>query len=455
MKRQRFAPHGLLAVGPKAFGFIFDVPDEPTVEMRGDVAVVSIRGPLMHHHEWCFDSYDDIKARVASALERRPKAVVLNLDSPGGLVSGCFETAKELRALAAAAGVPLHAYVDGQATSAAYALACVGASITVPATGIVGSIGVIDTLVDATAQDAMFGVSFRMIASGARKTDGNPHSKISDDAVFAAQQRVDSLAEIFYAHVNAMRPALGVDQVRALEAGLSHGAEAVALGLADTVGTLDDLLAMLASGAQATNEGTSTMSAYDDAVAALREAAEGDGEEAENAKRMLAALEGKGEKPADEPDGDEAPPADGEQKPAEDAKTAATSATSARASVDTEDARLDRIERRQLMATRPDLNEAQRAALAKVPVGALEAALTAIPRGPTQKPAATTQVGGTRGAGQGGTGTRMSLEQANAALGIKEEAPGGIRREGLATVYPALTPAEARAHIATQNGGAR
>lgn len=452
MKRQRFAPHGLLAIGPKAFGFIFDVPDDPSVEMRGEVAVVSIRGPLMHHHEWCFDSYDDIKARVVTALDRKPKAVVLNIDSPGGLVSGCFETAKEIRALATAAGIPLHAYVDGQATSAAYALASIGASITVPATGIVGSIGVIDTLVDATAQDAMFGVSFRMIASGARKTDGNPHSKISDDAVFAAQQRVDSLAEIFFSHVNAMRPRLGVDQLRALEAGLSHGAEAVALGLADSVGTLDDLLAMLASGAQATNEGTSTMSAYDDAVAALREAAEGDGEEAENAKRMLAALEGDGEK---EPDGDEgkaeeeAPPADDEEKPAEDAKAAAKSAKSG-ASASTDADRLDRIERRQLMATRPDLNDAQRSALAKVPVAALEAALSAIPRGPTQKPAATTQVPGTRGAGQGGGSQKgaVSADPVMArAMGLADGDAGGVVHGSNVVTFNARRSAG--------NGGAR
>ena len=449
MKRGRFAPMGLLAVGPKAFGFIFDLPDEPTVDMRGDVAIVNVRGPLMHHHEWCFDSYDDIKARVATALDRKPKAIVLSLDSPGGLVSGCFETAREVRDLARAAGVPLRAYIDGQATSAAYALACAAESITVPATGIVGSIGVIDTLVDATAQDAMWGVAFRMIASGARKTDGNPHEKISDDAIFAAQKRVDSLAEIFFAHVSASRPGLSVEQIRALEAGLSHGAEAVELGLADAVGTLDDLLAMLASGAQATTEGNSTMSAYDDAVAALRKAAEGDGEEAENAKRMLAALENEGDET--EPDGDEGraegnDPAD-ERTPDEEAKSAAKNA---KLGASAESERLDRIERRQLMATRPDLNEAQRSALAKVPVEALEAALAAIPRASTQKPAATAQVPGTLGAGQGGGAAKgaVSTDLVMArAMGLSSQDAGGVIHTEHAVTFSAVRSAG--------NGGAR
>jgi hypothetical protein len=48
----------------------------------------------------------------------------------------------------------------------------------------------------------------------------------------------------------------------------------------------------------------------------------------------------------------------------------------------------------------------------------------------------------------------MTLEQANAALGIKAQA-SGIRREGLASVYPALTPTEAKALLQTKNGGAR
>ena len=110
MRRARFAPRVPCAVDPMAFGLFFDLPPPPVVEMRGDIAVVSVRGCLMHHEDPAFDSYDSIKQRVVSCLmgESKPRAIVLALDSPGGVVSGAFDTADEIRAKCADAGVPLY-----------------------------------------------------------------------------------------------------------------------------------------------------------------------------------------------------------------------------------------------------------------------------------------------------------------------------------------------------------
>src|SRR4051812_16514999 len=104
--RHEYREQGLLALARQAWGMSFDARgDGSLVEHRDGIAVVSIRGPLMHHsHYWC-DSYDAIKERVLEALSSSPRAIVLSIDSPGGLVSGCFDTANEIRAAAAAAGV--------------------------------------------------------------------------------------------------------------------------------------------------------------------------------------------------------------------------------------------------------------------------------------------------------------------------------------------------------------
>lgn len=341
--RQRYAPTGMLAVHPQAFGGMFDVESADMADMRGSVAVVSIRGPLMHHESYFFDSYDGIKTRVAAALSAQPKAVVLSIDSPGGLVAGCFEASRAIRAMAEESGVPLYAYCDGQASSAAYALACAASKIYAPPTAMVGSIGVLDAMVDATGMDAAAGLKFALVTSGARKADGNPHQPLTDDAIASAQARVDELAAMFFDLVAESR-GLSVDAVRGLDAAQVTGAEAHRAGLVDALGTMDDLLAAIGSGrvedsdmskkskpanvaaseikapvAAAAEEQEEELSPMERATALLREAAESDDEDtAKVAKRMLAAME-------DGDDEEEETPADA---PADDDEEEAAAASS-------------------------------------------------------------------------------------------------------------------------------
>ena len=51
-------------------------------------------------------------------------AVVLDIDSPGGTVSGVGEFARKIGLLSTAAGKPVIAYASGQCCSAAYWIAC-------------------------------------------------------------------------------------------------------------------------------------------------------------------------------------------------------------------------------------------------------------------------------------------------------------------------------------------
>ena len=382
-----------LALDPRAFGLVMmEPPKPPEARVIDGVALVEVQGPLMHHPDPCADSYDAIKSRVLGVLAERPSALVLSIDSPGGLVSGCFDTSDEIRAACDAAGVPLIAYVDGQATSAAYALACVASKVYVPPTGIVGSIGVLDAIVDGTVQDRAMGLGFTLIASGARKTDGNVHAQTSDAAIAAAQARVDGLAALFFDHVSRRR-GLPVDKVASMQAGLVHGAQAVLAGLADQVATLDQVLALVREGAEVTNAATAASqqeSPVDEHETAYRASLKAivDDEKAEakakaKAAAILAAMDCEpddDEPPAKEPDGDDEPAA--AAAPAAAAQAPAAPAASALA------ARVDRIERTAIMATRPDLSEAQRTALAKIPVESLEVALSAIPRAVVPKPAA-------------------------------------------------------------------
>ena len=208
----------------------------------GDIAVISVRGVLLQRGCWWWHGYDTLAAAFSRALtDGRARAVVLDLDSPGGYVAGCFDAVRRMRADADAAGKPVVAVSNERCYSAAYAIACVADAIVVPETAGVGSVGVIGTMVSWSAALEAAGVDVRVIVSGAEKADGHPAQPLSDGAVAREQARVDQLAEVFFAWVADRRP-LDRDAIAALQAGIRLGPEAVAAKLADRVGTLAAIL---------------------------------------------------------------------------------------------------------------------------------------------------------------------------------------------------------------------
>jgi len=451
-RRDVFAKRGLLAMRADMWGLAFEVETErPSYDLVGNAAIVTIDGPLTHHREWWWDSYDEIKERVQAALASPASTVVLRINSPGGEVSGCFETARELREIASLAGKQLVAYADGLAASAGYALACAASRIYLSETSFVGSIGVMTTLFDAVGMNEQLGLRYEVIASGKRKRDGNPNVPISEAAIAAAQKQVDDLAAIFFGLVSETR-GLDVEAIAALEAGILLGRQAVSAGLADGVMTFDALLESLSSSSNeaspgAENEGNMT---WKDA---LKKAAE-DGDE--EAKKALRALEDEEEKKDDEPsaeDSEEEKDAEEEEKREEARAHVAVDAKAIERIVDAKIAAVaEATERDRLLAARKDLPEQFLATLKDKPLSFVREALAALPVAPRRNPAADLTPKATRGDGQG-SGMIMTPEdqriadEMDRAMGLKANgyrAP--YRREDGAFVHPINRPSDVRAH---------
>lgn len=228
----------VLAVDTRALGAMFGAFDvaRPLFETDGDDAVLTLRGPLAHHAGW-FDSYDAIRSRFDAAMKSEAKRVVMRIDSPGGYVSGCFELARHMRKAADDSGKKLVAQIEGQATSAAYALACAADEIVASPTGMVGSIGVIRVATDMSKMAEGAGIRFHVLTSGERKSDGHPFKEASEAALKAMQAEVDELAEVFFAWV-AERRTMSVKDVEDLEAGVRIGESALSAGLVDRIDPL-------------------------------------------------------------------------------------------------------------------------------------------------------------------------------------------------------------------------
>ena len=237
----------------------------PGNEQRGTVAIVNVRGALQHWSSPFGDSYEAIEARVGAALsaDPPPSSVLLRLDSPGGVVSGLNECVRRLQRMSAAAKIPLDAFVDEMAASAAYALCCACRRVLAPPSAVVGSVGVISTMVSLAEHDAREGVAFRIITSGKRKADGHLHMPISEDAVRAETRRNDELARQFFELAGKARGRSPKALAR-LEAGIFLGYEALGEGLVDRVVGFDEAVRGLdrsevaTRGPAAPNEGNIT-----------------------------------------------------------------------------------------------------------------------------------------------------------------------------------------------------
>ncbi|QCE34151.1 S49 family peptidase [Acetobacteraceae bacterium] len=177
--------------------------------------------------------YEDIRQCLDEAASNdRIKAICLWIDSPGGMVSGCFDLSdyiKEVDALK-----PVHAILSPMAASAAYALACSARSISIPETGDAGSIGVIMISTNFSKMLEENGIETLIFKSGEQKADLADSVPVTDGAKQRAQESVDKLAEIFFSRVSKNRN-IEIEKVKGFEAGTFMGAEAVAMGLADMV----------------------------------------------------------------------------------------------------------------------------------------------------------------------------------------------------------------------------
>ena len=210
------------------------------------------------------------------------RAIVLAIDSPGGAVPLVSETAAMIRE--ASAVKPVHAYISGHGASAAYWLATAAESITIEATAQVGSIGVYAAVRRNPADPKV--VEWVSSQSPRKAIDPATPEGRAD-----VQRVVDDMAAVFVADVARYR---GVTEERVIEewgaGGVLVGARAVAAGMVDRVGSLEQLIAGLAGDGGSMMSGTRTGTTEGSALTVERVIAE--------APEVAAALRDQGAKAA-------------------------------------------------------------------------------------------------------------------------------------------------------------
>lgn len=218
-------------------------------QQGGNVAVVPIRGVIAHRMGSMDDSSGGTSCERISAMLRQAMAdgsvgtVVLDVDSPGGTVTGVSELAHEIADLRGKGTKQIVAQVNGTAASAAYWLASQADEIVAMPSAVTGSIGVFTAHKDLSKALAQDGIDVTLISAGKYKVEGNPFEPLSDEAKAVLQDRVDTAYTQFVQDVargrNVTQAAVrdGYGQGRALGA-----PEALKAGLIDRIGTMDETI---------------------------------------------------------------------------------------------------------------------------------------------------------------------------------------------------------------------
>ena len=161
------------------------------------------------------------------------KAVLIEIDSPGGMPVAADEIAEGIKTL----GKPSVAWIRGTGASAAYWVASAANTVIASANSDVGSIGVTFSYVDNAQQNAKDGLTYNMLSAGKYKDIGSPDKPLTADERSLIERDLNIIRDNFISEVAANRK-LSESKVRALADGSSMlGVAAKNNGLVDIIGT--------------------------------------------------------------------------------------------------------------------------------------------------------------------------------------------------------------------------
>ncbi len=229
----------------------YDRDGRKAYRMDGNIAVIEVDGVLVHKGGWLdaycgFIGYNYLLSMIEEAShDPDVLGIWLDMNSPGGAVSGLFQFVEELAGLTAeAGGKPIHVWVNEMACSAAYTIASVCDKIHGPVAASVGSIGVVATLKTINRALDEAGVDVEIFRSRPRKMRGGPLEPLDDETRERIQRSVDESDDML-ANVVAAGRGLSLDAIDAMQGDWFEGREALRLGLMDALLTEREAWAML------------------------------------------------------------------------------------------------------------------------------------------------------------------------------------------------------------------
>ena len=221
---------------------------EISASTGGSVVVLPLYGFISQRSDWTSfffggTTIEGFTAQFRQAMaDPNVTAIVIDVDSPGGSVSGVDELAAEI--YAARGKKTIVSISNTLNASAALYISSAASELAVMPSSLTGSIGVYNSFEDDSEYLAKLGSKITLVSAGKFKVENNQFEPHNEVGLAAAQALVDGYYDLF---VKAIAKFRGV-KVADVTGGFGEGrmlmaADAVASGMADRIGTLDTVLA--------------------------------------------------------------------------------------------------------------------------------------------------------------------------------------------------------------------
>jgi protease-4 len=224
---------GLLFIGCVSIArLLLGVDEQKFVEKPG-IGLVEVKGMIL-------DSKETVRQLRHFLKKDDIKAVVLRVDSPGGVVAPSQEIYEEVRKFAAKKKIVVS--MGSLAASGGYYISAPATLIYANPGTITASIGVLIKLSNIEALMDKIGIKSTVVKTGKFKDAGSPVRPLSDEDRAMFQSVIDSTHNQFIKAVATGRK-LPEDEVRRIADGrVLSGEQALALKLVDRLGTLQDAI---------------------------------------------------------------------------------------------------------------------------------------------------------------------------------------------------------------------
>lgn len=211
--------------------------DESSFSLGEEIGVVEVKGLIVDSHEYIIqlNKFRDNK---------RIKAVVLRIDSPGGVVGPTQEIYEEVKKFVLKK--PLIVSMGSVAASGGYYIAAPASKIVANPGTITGSIGVLMKLSNIQGLLGKVGLKSFILKSGTFKDTGSPLRPMTREDRRILQEVIDSLHGQFVTAVSQGRK-ISIEEVRKIADGrIFSGEQAMHLKLVDRLGNFQDAVAVAA-----------------------------------------------------------------------------------------------------------------------------------------------------------------------------------------------------------------
>ncbi len=216
-------------------------------KISNQVVIIPITGAISSDTSSSFLTGNQADSRkIVDFIEKADKnpnikAIVLEINSPGGTVVASEEIARAVKNTRK----PTIAWIRDVGASGAYWVASASDVIVADPLSVTGSIGVIGSYLEYSGLMEKYGVTYEQLISGKYKDTGSPYKPLTDEEKDLLQQKLDIIHQYFIEDVAKNRN-LTIDKVENISTGIFYlGKEAKDLGLVDQLGGKEEVINIL------------------------------------------------------------------------------------------------------------------------------------------------------------------------------------------------------------------